>query len=100
MNYAKDLDIKDIVINALKEDIGAKDITTETIIPSGKFVKAVLLAQEPCVICGLGVVSLVFHLQDKNIKFSPKVGDGDFTKRVKSSPVFPVRQEAYYPRKG
>lgn len=81
MNSISELEIRDIVKNALKEDIGRKDITTETIIQQGKFVNATLLAKEDCVICGLWVVALVFKLHDKNIKFKPLVRDGSFIKK-------------------
>jgi nicotinate-nucleotide pyrophosphorylase (carboxylating) len=83
MNYAKEPDIKDTVISALKEDIGRRDITTGTIVCEDKFVKAVLLAKEDCVVCGLGVVSLVFRIQDKNIKFKPRVCEGEPVKKGK-----------------
>lgn len=83
MNYIKDLEIIDIVKSSLKEDLGTKDITTELIIPKDKFVKAVLLAKEPCVVCGLGVAALVFKVQDKNTKFRPLVSDGDYVKKGK-----------------
>lgn len=83
MNYSERLKIREIIKQALKEDIGARDITTESIIPAKKFIKAVILSKENGVICGLDVVSFVFKLQDKNIKFKPLVQDGDFIKKGK-----------------
>ena len=83
MNYIKDLEVRHIVMYALKEDIGLKDITTEAFIPRGKTVKAILVTKEDCVICGLGVVALVFRLQDKNIKFRPLVQEGNLAKKGK-----------------
>ena len=76
MNYVKELQLKSIIRGALNEDIGRKDITTEAIIPKNKFVKAVLVAKEDCVVCGLHIAGLVFKLKDKNIKFKPQVKDG------------------------
>lgn len=84
MNYNDELEIKALVKNALKEDIGAKDITTDALIPAGKFVKAVFIAKEDCVVCGLGVAGLVFQVQDKNIKFKPLVSEGDLVKKGKT----------------
>lgn len=81
MNYDRELDIQDIVKNALKEDIGRSDITTEAIVPSGKRVTAVILAKGDFVVCGLGVAGLVFRAQDKNIKFKSKAREGDFVKK-------------------
>ena len=87
MSYAKGVDLLDIrpaVKNALKEDIGAKDITTESLIPKDNFVKAILLTKEDCVVCGLGVAGLVFKLQDKSIKFKPLVREGSFAQKGKT----------------
>jgi nicotinate-nucleotide pyrophosphorylase (carboxylating) len=67
--------------NALKEDIGKKDITTELVIPEQKRIRAVLLAKEDSLICGLGLVRLVFRLQDKKIKFKPNVREGRWVKK-------------------
>jgi len=83
MNYNSEFNVKHIFIKAIREDIGNKDITTESIIPRNKFVKAVLLAKEDCVICGLSVVLCIFKLVDKNIKFVPLVKEGDFVKTGK-----------------
>jgi nicotinate-nucleotide pyrophosphorylase (carboxylating) len=83
MNYIKEPDIKDIIINALKEDIGTGDITTQTVILKDKIVKAVLLAKENCVVCSIGVAALVFRTQDKNIRFKTCVKDGEFVKKGK-----------------
>ncbi len=83
MSCVKETDIKDILINALAEDIGARDITTEAVIPSDKFVNAALLAKEDCVICGLGEASVVFGLKDKKIKFMPLVKEGALVKKGK-----------------
>jgi nicotinate-nucleotide pyrophosphorylase (carboxylating) len=81
VSYTKDLDIKGIVARALKEDIGARDITTEMLIPRNKLIKAILIAKEDCLICGLSLASLVFKLQDKNIKFKPLICEGKLVKK-------------------
>jgi nicotinate-nucleotide pyrophosphorylase (carboxylating) len=39
-------------------------------------VKAILLAKEDCVACGLGIAAEVFKVQDKNIRFKPLILDG------------------------
>jgi len=83
VNYIKELDIKDIVAAALKEDIGTRDITTEAFIPPDKSVKAIILAKENFVVCGLGVAALAFRLQDKDIKFKACVREGQFVKKGK-----------------
>jgi len=75
--------IKSVIINTLKEDVGIKDITTDSVIPKNRYAKAVILAKEPCVVCGLGVAGAVFKQQDKEVKFTPCVKDGDFVKKGK-----------------
>lgn len=79
----KDTNTKSVIINALKEDVGIKDITTDSVIPKNRYAKAVILAKEPCVVCGLGVARAVFKQQDKVIKFTPCAKDGDFVKKGK-----------------
>lgn len=73
-------DIKHLVLNALKEDIGVRDITTEAIIPTDKTVKAVILAKDNCIICGLPIAAVVFKTMDKKIKFRPLVNEGEYIK--------------------
>lgn len=83
MNFVNMTELKYIVKNALKEDIGSVDITTQALVPESKFVNAELIAKENCVICGLGVVSVVFKTYDKNIRFKPLVAEGSFVKNGK-----------------
>jgi nicotinate-nucleotide pyrophosphorylase (carboxylating) len=80
MNYINKKGLNNIIIAALKEDIGRKDITTGIIIPKDKFAKAIILAKQDCVVCGLEVAAGVFKAQDKTINFKPQVKDGDFLK--------------------
>ncbi len=83
MNYTKNLYSRYIIKQALKEDIGRRDITTESIIPKNKFVKAILLAKEDCVVCGLALAGLVFKLKDNKIQFKRQVKDGQKIKKGK-----------------
>lgn len=77
------LTVSNIIKQALREDIGKGDITTTKFIPRDKYVKAILLAKEDCVVCGLGIARDVFKFQDKNIKFKPQVSDGQKIKKGK-----------------
>jgi len=81
MNYFSQRQIKEIIRHALKEDIGSKDITTQTFVPQDKYVQAVLRAKEDGLICGLDIARQVFSLQDKNIKFKPQVSEGQGIKK-------------------
>lgn len=74
-------EIKRLVLNALKEDIGVRDITTEAIIPPDKTVKAVILTKDNCVICGLPIARAVFKTMNKKIKFRPLVNEGEYIKK-------------------
>lgn len=86
LNYAEELDvknIKNIIKRALREDIGRGDITTELIVPVDRYIKAILLAKEDCVVCGMDIARLVFEELDRNIKFKPRVLDGQRIKKGK-----------------
>ncbi len=81
MSYSKGLGIREIIKQALKEDIGKKDVTTESVISKEKPAKAVLLAKENFVVCGLDVARFVFTMLDKMVKFKPNVCEGQYIRR-------------------
>ncbi len=62
--------VKSIIRNALAEDIGAGDITSETIIDKETKGKFHLVTREDMVVCGLPVVKMVFREMNKHIKVS------------------------------
>lgn len=66
--------------NALQEDIGSGDITSQIIIPKDKKVNAELLLKEKAVVCGLDIARQVFRAVDSSIKFQPKSKDGNLEK--------------------
>ena len=72
-----------IVRKALIEDVGKGDITTQLTIPLDKQIKAVLLAKESCVVCGLEVAERVFKLADNGVSFNPLSKDGRLVKKGK-----------------
>jgi len=61
---------------ALKEDIGRRDITTELTISKDERSRAVLLAKEDLVVCGIDLAGEVFRQQDIGIRFKIAVKDG------------------------
>lgn len=81
MNYLKVKEHRRLLENALKEDVGHRDITTEFISPKDKIVKAVLLAKENCVVCGLDIAKGAFKLTDFKVKFQPLVKEGQWIKK-------------------
>jgi nicotinate-nucleotide pyrophosphorylase (carboxylating) len=84
MKYKLDKEkIHSIVKLALEEDIGEGDITTENIIPPTLRIKARIIAEEKCIICGLPVAKEVFKMLDKRISWRAKVSDGDVVKPKK-----------------
>jgi len=73
--------IQNLIRQALAEDIGGGDITTNAIISAGQKAKAIIIAKEDGVIAGLDVACGVFWQIDKRIKFSSNVKDGAKVKK-------------------
>ena len=68
--------IKVLISLALEEDIGGGDATSMSVIPKNLGARAVLICREDCVCAGLPVAEAVFKAINKNIKFTPKVREG------------------------
>ncbi|CCW34543.1 nicotinate-nucleotide pyrophosphorylase (carboxylating) [Chthonomonas calidirosea] len=66
-----------IVQQALREDIGTGDITTQIVIPSTARAKANITTRVPGVIAGLPVVQEVYRQLDPTVQVQPIVQDGD-----------------------
>jgi len=69
--------IRKIVENAIEEDMGSGDVTTEATIPEGHISTALILAKEDFIVCGLDVAEEVFRQLDAGINFSKRKKDGD-----------------------
>ncbi|MGD9157632.1 MAG: carboxylating nicotinate-nucleotide diphosphorylase [Desulfobacteraceae bacterium] len=65
-----------IITNALEEDLGPGDITTDSIIGGDITGKAVLETREDIVLAGLPVFMRVFSILDSNISFETYYEDG------------------------
>jgi nicotinate-nucleotide pyrophosphorylase (carboxylating) len=74
----------ELIIKALKEDIGRGDITSQAIIPKDQKAKARIIAKETGIVAGLSIGREVYRALDRSIRFSPKVKDG---KRVKKGTI-------------
>ncbi len=70
-----------ILIQALLEDIGEGDVTTNTIIPENHRSKAVLIAKEDFVLAGLPFTERIFKLLNSELKFKAHKKDGDIVKK-------------------
>lgn len=68
--------IDKIIEQALLEDIGTGDITTEYIISSNLTAKGIIKASEEGVVVGLDIACLVFNKLDPEIVFQKKIKDG------------------------
>lgn len=77
MNY---IGLDELLLSALREDIGTGDITTNCCIPAENRSEAYFLAKEDGVICGIDIAQRVFSLVDERITVIPKRKDGDFVK--------------------
>lgn len=76
--------IDKIIKQALLEDIGTGDITTESIIPSNLKAKGIIKTSEEGVVAGLDIVRLVFQKLDSEIIFQEKIKDGTKITRNKA----------------
>ena len=61
---------------ALAEDIGTGDVTTDSIVPSDAKITGRILAKQDGIIAGLDIAAGVFYLLDERISFEPKVNEG------------------------
>ena len=73
--------LDDLLLAALKEDIGTGDITTMCCVPAENRSYGEFVAKSDGVVCGLDIAARVFTLVDASIVFSPKVEDGYFAKK-------------------
>lgn len=68
--------IKKIILGALKEDIGAGDITTRAIVKKNLRGQAEAMAKEEFIVAGIDVFKETFLLFDKHLKFKALAKDG------------------------
>ena len=73
--------LKELVHEALKEDIGKGDITTYALAPKKKNAKAIMYAREKAIVAGLDVAIEVFRQLDGKIKAKKFVSDGQKVKK-------------------
>jgi len=72
-----DSSVSRIIEQALFEDLGFGDVSTESIIPKEKLATAHIISSENGVVAGLEVAGLVYRYIDMQITFSPLLRDGD-----------------------
>jgi nicotinate-nucleotide pyrophosphorylase (carboxylating) len=69
--------VDEIIVAALKEDIGTGDVTTLSTIPPEAVTRAFIYAKANGVVAGLSVVERVFQILSIQIKVESKCQDGD-----------------------
>ena len=69
--------IDKIIESALAEDIHTGDITTLSVLPKPRSMRARLIAKEPMVLAGVAVARRVFAMLDPATGFSAHFADGD-----------------------
>jgi nicotinate-nucleotide pyrophosphorylase (carboxylating) len=79
-----DLYVRKIIEQALFEDLGPGDVTSEATVPAGATSTAEMLAKQDLVLAGLDVSLEVFHYLDAAIQLTRFAQDGD---RIKSGMV-------------
>jgi len=69
--------VEPIIENALHEDIGSGDITTNLLLPEDKECKAIIMAKEDGIVAGLPVAEMVFRKLDKNVLWNERKREGE-----------------------
>lgn len=86
--------IEPLIRMALAEDLGrAGDLTSDLILPAGQQGRAVLVARQEGVICGLPIARLAFKLVDPALSVSESAQDGDLVNRS-TGPLFAIEGAA------
>jgi nicotinate-nucleotide pyrophosphorylase (carboxylating) len=83
-------DVDWVVRQALAEDVGSGDVTTDALVGPNETARAELLLEETGVVCGLDVVEHVFCTLDPFAGFSSLAADGD---RLGEAPAAVARVE-------
>lgn len=74
--FTSDGKVVRLIEEALLEDIGMGDVTTDLIVPKNLTGKGEIIVKESGVLAGLSVASLVFENVDNTISFNPLCDDG------------------------
>jgi len=67
---------KRLIQEALAEDIGSGDITTDNLIDADQTGEGLIIAKEPLVLAGIDIARQVFNCLDSEIKFQTDLKDG------------------------
>ena len=70
------VDVSQCIRRALDEDLGAGDVTTDSIVPASASLHGRIIAKQNGVIAGLTVAEAVWRELDERVTFTPQVTDG------------------------
>lgn len=73
--------IRNLILQALQEDIGRGDLTSQFIVPRNQKSKAISSSKSEGILAGLAVAMLTFRLLDSRVKFKSFKKDGDKIKK-------------------
>lgn len=76
-----DFIVEEHVKNALKEDIGFGDITTDYLVPKDERITAKLNTRQDGILCGIDIVDIVFKTLSSDVKIQKFFTDGDAIKK-------------------
>jgi nicotinate-nucleotide pyrophosphorylase (carboxylating) len=74
---ALETDVDRVVLQALAEDVGERDLTTEGLVGPEETARAQLLLEEPGVVSGLAIAGRVFQALDRRVEIEPLALDGE-----------------------
>ena len=80
MRELMNLNVDNLILQALREDITSEDITTNSVMPNYQLGKVELICKQDGIIAGLSVFKRVFELLDDKTEFDMKAEDGDEVK--------------------
>jgi nicotinate-nucleotide pyrophosphorylase (carboxylating) len=69
--------VRRVVRQALDEDVGSRDVTSEATVPDSARARAVLVAKQELVVAGLEVAREAFRALDGAVAWEPEARDGD-----------------------
>ncbi len=70
-----------IIKNALQEDLGWGDVTTDSTVPDTAVIRGNFIAKEEGIICGIEVCRRVFEMVDRSIDFQARRKDGQIASK-------------------
>ncbi len=77
----QDFIVKEHIKNALKEDIGFGDITTDYLVSSDEKITAKLNTRQDGILCGIDIFKTVFKVLSKEVNIQAFFSDGDKIKK-------------------